>query len=58
MERRDAVIRKGLILFIRISPLSTSPIAPLEARRGQGLTFTRWKGLNLSIIILVRWYIV
>jgi hypothetical protein len=38
-------------LFIMIRPERTIHKAPLEARRGQGLTSTKWKGLNLFIII-------
>lgn len=38
-----------VILFIIIKPDATKQKAPFEARRGQGLVSTRWKGLNFII---------
>ena len=47
-EIKDSFI---LILFIRTNPDKTIHKAPLEAKIGHGLMSTRWKGLNLFIII-------
>lgn len=38
-------------LLIKINPEKTNARALLEARIGQGLTSTKWKGLNLVIIL-------
>lgn len=48
---RIAPGRGVLTLFIRRIRDIISDIALNEARIGQGLTFTRWKGLNFLIII-------
>ena len=46
-------IRFGVLmfLFIRTNPEKTIAKALLEAKIGHGLTSTRWKGLNLFIIL-------
>jgi hypothetical protein len=36
-------------LFIMTNPEATRQKAPLDAKRGQGLISTRWKGLNFAI---------
>jgi len=41
-------------LFIITKPDNTMQRAPLDANKGQGLTSTRWNGLNLFIITLLR----
>lgn len=41
---------KLFTLFTIIKPERTKHNAPFEAKRGQGLTSTRWKGLNFTII--------
>lgn len=48
-------IRENFIdtLFIITSPERTIQSAPFEARSGQGLKSTKWKGLNLFVIILL-----
>jgi hypothetical protein len=47
----DAIIINELILFIIKIALKNIASAVKDARIGQGLTFTRWKELNLIIII-------
>lgn len=40
---------------MRIRTDSSIVRAPVAARRGQGLTLTRWKGLNLVVIKRFLW---
>lgn len=44
-------------LFIITNPESTIQRALFEANKGHGLTSTKWKGLNLFVIILLLWCI-
>lgn len=44
-----------LTLFIIIRPESTMHSAPFDAKIGQGLRSTRWKGLYFFSIILLQW---
>lgn len=49
------VISTGVfrLLFIKITPEARRLSALFEAKIGQGLTSTRWKGLNFVIIYLI-----
>jgi len=45
--------RDFVVLFIKIRAEDTKARAPFEARMGQGLMVTKWKGLNFCVIILL-----
>jgi hypothetical protein len=45
--------RDFVVLFIIMRAEETNARAPFEARIGQGLTVTKWKGLNFCVIILL-----
>lgn len=48
--KKEIKIKYLFILFIKTKPLNTRHRAPLEAKMGQGLMFTKWKGLNFFVI--------
>lgn len=51
MIAKDSIMSDLLTLFMIIIPDKTTVNDLLEAKIGQGLTSTRWKGLNFLINI-------